>query len=158
MQASAGISIRRFTDEDAPDVSRLILADLWQINARDYGTVAVNALAHGYTPERLRQYARQGAIYVALLAGEIAGTASLQGDRVRNVFVRVDCHKQGIGTALMQHVEKMAQQQGIKRLFLLANLAAVDFYHNLGYVSITEITEPIGPTVLTLVRMEKALS
>jgi|GEM_PF-878280 len=151
------ISIRPFESDDAGDVSQLVIDNLMRVNIGDYGEAAVRQLACGYSPWLLLEYARNGEMYVAVEGSSIVGTATLQQDRVRNVFVRIDHHKQGIGRVLMQYIEGAASRQGVQRLFLLANISAVGFYQNLGYVYVEEKEERIGDTQLKMVVMEKVL-
>ncbi|MFZ5779004.1 MAG: GNAT family N-acetyltransferase [Pseudomonadota bacterium] len=52
---------------------------------------------------------------------------------VRAVFVEPDCARQGIGTALMHHVERDSLAAGIELLTLSATLSGVPLYLRLGY-------------------------
>ena len=149
------ITVRAFQPDDAPAVSRLILEDLLHANSREYGKAAVAELAQFYTPAWLLRFAQNGETYVALQGAAIVGTATLEQDRVRNVFVRLDHHQQGIGRLLMQAIEASACRLGQARLVLSASLAAVDFYRRLGYTPLEEIEETIGPARIKMVRMEK---
>ena len=130
---SQEISIRPFETGDAGCTSRLILDNLSLVNVRDYGEATVRELARYYTPEWLLEFAHSQNIFVAVDPTGVVGTATLDQERVRNVFVRIDRQRQGIGKILMGHVESFAARQGKKRLFLWANIAAVGFYQGLGY-------------------------
>ncbi len=150
-------TIRKFEPGDAPAVSRLILDNLLLVNVLDYGEAAVRELAQFYTPEWLLRYAQNGEMLVALQGAEIVATAALEQDRVRNVFVRVDHHSQGLGRLLMQSIEDAACRRGQARLVLSASLSAVDFYRKLGYAPIEEIEEPIAVATIKMVAMEKLI-
>jgi ribosomal protein S18 acetylase RimI-like enzyme len=82
----------------------------------------------------------------------------LDRDRIRNVFVKMDRHKHGIGTLLMRHIEDIARQEGRSGVFLHANASAVDFYLKLGYTKGKEIEENIGGDALKMVLMKKSLT
>ncbi len=155
MNTIPDITIRRFEECDSDQVSRLIIDNLLLVNVRDYGEAAVRQLASFYSPPFLEKYAQSGEIYVAVERSNIVGTATLERNRVRNVFVRIDHHKQGIGRMLMQHLEGIAWQQGNTRLFLLADISAASFYQKLGYVRVEEKEERIGDTSIKIVVMEK---
>jgi GNAT superfamily N-acetyltransferase len=114
-------------------------------------------LARFYSPKLLLEYAQNGNLYVAVEHSTIIGTAALDQDRVRNVFVRIDHHQQGIGKILMQHIEDIARQHGKIRLSLRASVSAVVFYQKLGFAIVEEIEERIGDAVIKVVEMAKTL-
>jgi predicted N-acetyltransferase YhbS len=155
MIISEDIVIRRFGYADAADVSRLIIDNLMLINIIDYGEAAVKQMTSFYSPEWILRYAQSSEMYVAVRGSDIIGTAMLDQERVRNVFVRIDHHKRGIGKLLMQHVEEAARRQNNTRAVLLANVGAVDFYRNLGYVKGEKREIEIGDARITVVAMEK---
>jgi len=149
------IIIRPFDLTDAEEISRLIVNNLLWVNVHDYGEAAVKQLARFYTPQLVSEYARNDQVMVAVGGSKIIGTASLSQDRVRNVFVRIDRHGQGVGKALMQRVEEMAREQGITRLHLTANFSAVAFYQKLKYIAVAESAESIGNAQIKMMVMEK---
>jgi GNAT superfamily N-acetyltransferase len=151
------IIIRLFENNDASDVSRLIIDNLMQVNIVDYGEAAVEQLALFYSPEWILRYAQSCETFVAEVDSEIIGTATLDQERVRSVFVRMDHHKQGIGQLLMRHVEEAAIRQNLARVTLLANVGAVDFYRNQGYVQGEKNVIEVGDALITVVAMEKTL-
>jgi len=157
MDTTKDITIRGFENGDASDVSQLIIDNLMLVNNRDYGEEAIKQLARFYSPQRLLEYAQDGNMYVAVEHSMIIGTAALDQGRVRNVFVRIDHHQQGIGKILMQHIEDIARQQGKVRLGLRASVSAVVFYQKLGYTIVEEIEECIGNAVIKVVEMVKPL-
>jgi len=157
MDTTKDITIRGFENGDASNVSQLIIDNLMLVNSRDYGEEAARQLARFYSPQLLLEYAQDGYMYVAVEHSMIIGTAALDQDRVRNVFVRIGHHQQGIGKILMQHIEDIARQQGKVRLGLRASVSAVVFYQKLGYAIMEEIEERIGDAVIKVVEMAKTL-
>ncbi len=147
--------IRTFEEDDAAEISRLIIDDLLQVNVRDYGEASVRALAASYTPALVAVYAQYGVTLVAEAEDGLLGTATLEGERVRNVFVRVGSHGRGIGKRLMDAIEDEARRQGLEQLYLLANVAAVEFYEKLGWRVVEEVVERIGEIAVKIVKMEK---
>lgn len=149
--------IRQFESGDAEEVSRLITDDLLLVNVVDYGEAAVKQMALLYSPEWVLRYAQSGETYVAVLGAEIVGTVTLDLERARSLFVRIDHQRQGIGKLLMRHIEEAARRQNNTRVDLLANVAAVDFYRNLGYVQGENREIEVGGARMTVVAMEKVL-
>jgi GNAT superfamily N-acetyltransferase len=157
MSMTNNIIIRPFENNDAVDVSRLIIDNLMQVNVVDYDEAAVEQLALFYSPEWILRYAQSSETFVAEVRSEIIGTATLDQEHVRSVFVRMDHHKQGIGQLLMQHVQEAASRQNLARLTLMANVGAVVFYRNLGYVQGEKKVIEVGDALITVVAMEKTL-
>jgi N-acetylglutamate synthase-like GNAT family acetyltransferase len=157
MNTTKEITIRGFENGDAINLSQLIIDNLMLVNSRDYGEEAARQLARFYSPQLLLEYAQNGNLYVAVEHSTIIGTAALDQDQVRNVFVRIDHHQQGIGKILMQHIENIARQQGKIRLSLRASVSAVVFYQKLGFAIVEEIEERIGNAVIKVVEMAKTL-
>jgi GNAT superfamily N-acetyltransferase len=151
------VVIRPFESGDETDVSRLIIDNLMFVNIVDYGEAAVEQLAFFYSPEWMLRYAQSAEVYVAVARSEIVGTATLDQERVRSVFVRMDHHKQGIGKLLMQFVEEAAIGRGRTRVTLLANVGAVEFYRHLGYVQGENREIEVGDARITVAAMEKTL-
>jgi GNAT superfamily N-acetyltransferase len=158
MNTTKEITIRGFESSDASNVSQLIIDNLMLVNSRDYGKEAATQLTRFYSPQLLLEYAQKGNMFVAVEHSMILGTAALDQDRVRNVFVRIDHHQQGIGKILMQHIEDIARQQSKSRLSLRASVSAVVFYQKLGYTIVEEIEECKGDAVIKVVEMAKPLS
>jgi ribosomal protein S18 acetylase RimI-like enzyme len=78
--------------------------------------------------------------FVAVVDGKVVGTVmgGYDGHRgwVYSLAVDPDYHRQKIGTALMQHVEKALSEQGSPKInlqVLASNAAAIEFYEKLGY-------------------------
>jgi N-acetylglutamate synthase-like GNAT family acetyltransferase len=151
------ISIRKFDNGDADNVSRLIIDNLTTRAVLDYGKAAVTQLVQFYSPQQMKDCARNEELYVALDASEIVGTAGLDQSRIRNVFVRTDHHRRGIGSQLVRHLEDIAARQGKVNVFLFANLSTVDFYQEQGYSIVEEKTEAIGTVTLAMMLMIKRL-
>jgi GNAT superfamily N-acetyltransferase len=149
--------IRKFESGDAEEVSRLIIDDLLLVNVVDYGEAAVKQMAFFYSPDWVLRYAQSGETYVAALRSEIVGTVTLDQERARSLFVRIDQQRQGIGKLLMHHIEEAARRRNNARMVLLANVAAMDFYRNLGYVQGENREIEVGGARMTVVAMEKVL-
>jgi GNAT superfamily N-acetyltransferase len=150
--------VRRFSPDDAAQLSRLIVQNLQLVNIRDYSREAIDALILSYTPERIRHTAEHSYTVVCADGENIVGTATLDGDRVRNVFVEVDRHGQGIGRNLMGEIEAHALDNQLRRICLLTGLTGEGFYQKLGYVTIDHIEHDLDGVLLVFIKMEKELA
>lgn len=153
--------LRRAVPSDAAEIWG-IRADAVRAGCRDhYPAAIVAALAAEPIPETFPATLGRHYFAAALLEGRIVGFAALKRDPgiVDAVFVRAEGMRQGIGAALLAHVEARARMLGLAALSLKASLNAVPFYERAGYVA----GEPARHTTrsgleIACVHMEKRLA
>lgn len=150
--------LREFLVEDAEELSELIRRNLRQVLSQEYDPEAIEALLPLYTPERIREWPSGQYTIVCQDAEGVIGTASLDGNRVRNVFVAVDRHGEGIGRLLMEELEAHAREAQLTRLYLHAGLTAEGFYHQLGYRTVKRAGRKLKGVPIPDIKMEKRLS
>jgi putative acetyltransferase len=97
---------------------------------------------------------------IADLDGEPVGFGALvlAPPELRACYVVPEAARSGVGTALVREIERIAIQNGVKRLDLLSSLNAEPFYAALGYDS-TEATNHVlqSGQVMAAVKMSKTL-
>lgn len=99
-------------------------------------------------------------VWVAQIGVALVGFAELDaGDReVRMVYVEPTVADRGIGTRLLQKVEREAAERGIERLSLRSSLNAVPFFERFGWEERAERERRLADgTILRIVDMEKAV-
>lgn len=131
-------TIREATAADAAPISAVILAALWGSNAADYPPGVIEDTAPNFAPERLVDLMAMRRTWIAVRGDAIVGTASLQGDGVRTVFVLPAAQAGGIGVSLMRQVETFARSRQIASLTVPSSITAVGFYRKLGYVALRD--------------------
>ena len=149
--------VRRFLPSDAEALSQIFNENLRQINIRDYPSEAIEALVKLYTPDQIIERSSEWITFVCIDGHDVVGTASLDHDRVREVFVEISHHRTGIGKQLMHAIELKAKEQHLEKLFLLAGISAEDFYRRLGYLVIKRFDNDLNGIPLRVIRMEKVL-
>jgi N-acetylglutamate synthase-like GNAT family acetyltransferase len=90
-------------------------------------------------------------VFVAEIDGHIVGFATImahEGDdaEIDGLFVEPSEWRKGIGTALVQQIEREAAAWGASRLHVLANRNALGFYEAMGFSAIGEKRTELGPT------------
>ena len=150
--------IRKFAPEDVENLSRLIIQNLRHVNIRDYSAESIEALVPYYTPDQIISLSKTCYMIVSVHGADLVGTATLDGDRVRNVFTDIDMHKKGIGRLLMADLEAYAIENNLTKIYLHAGLSAQDFYSKLGYETIKRIEHELDGNPLPVIKMEKVLS
>jgi N-acetylglutamate synthase-like GNAT family acetyltransferase len=125
--------IRRASPDDAPAISEIILAALRETNARDYAPQIIARVEESFTPSRVEELIRTRKVLVALAGERIIGTASLEGEWIRTVFVAPDAQGKGVGRRLMARIEDLARHAGLATLQVPATVTAERFYSKLGF-------------------------
>jgi len=130
--------IRRAQAKDAEEISRIILRALRITNAADYPPHVIDAVALSFTPKQVSAQLATRQVFVAIVDGQVVGTASLHGQVVRSVYVDPDHQKCGIGGKLMDAVEQLARDQSIGTLGVPSSITAQGFYHRRGFLFVRE--------------------
>jgi N-acetylglutamate synthase-like GNAT family acetyltransferase len=90
--------------------------------------------------------------YVYRLKEKIAAVAALSTEdacsgRIRWVYVLTRYQKQGVGTAVVHHLEKVARQKGLKKITPMTDNGAewaLKFYRKLGFILAYRVPNPWG--------------
>ncbi|MDU8499173.1 GNAT family N-acetyltransferase [Pseudomonas syringae] len=135
------IKVRPARTADAGAISRVVLAALRTSNARDYPDSVIERVQLSFSPAAIERLMQQRRMFVALAGEEIVGTASLEGQVVRSVFVDPDRHRRGVGRLLMEELERVALEAGIRLLIVPSSLTAQGFYTALGFRLVREHQE-----------------
>src|ERR1700712_1599464 len=104
-------TIRPAVDDDANQISAVILRALRENNAKDYSDEIIERVERSFSPCAVVQLISKRTVFVATVNGRIVGTASLDGSVVRTVFVNPDVQAKGIGKLLMAEVERVALER-----------------------------------------------
>lgn len=130
--------VRPATSEDAAAISRVVIAALQKSNSHDYSPDVITQVEKSFTPEAISALLGKRKVFVAWLREDIAGTASLEGDVVRSVFVDPAYQGRGIGRQLMEVIQATAASSGIGALRVPSSITAQSFYATLGYQKIRD--------------------
>ena len=146
--------IRKFKPEDATKLSKLMRETIVTSLSSDYSKKAIKVLSGGYDAEGLIKHSEKTAIFVAFQDGKLLGTISLEGNRIRNMFVLPKLQGKRIGSKLLKYIEKFAKKRREKTLKVRSSLTAFGFYKRLGYCKTRRGSiKLIGP----IIWMEKKL-
>jgi GNAT superfamily N-acetyltransferase len=135
---TAAVLIRPAGIADAEAISRLVTHTLRMSNAADYSPAIIDGVVANFTPAHIASRMHGRRVWVASREDGIIGTASLDGDVVRTVFVDPGHQGTGVGAALMRHVEAHAAATAIALLTVPSSLTAQGFYAHLGYRAVRE--------------------
>ncbi len=130
-----------------------------EINSRDYTPQEIEVWLARKSPEKEEARIGAGEVYVCIGDDEaLLGYGSRTGDRIAALYVAPDRQGQGVGSMLLEQLERDAIAEGIEVLELNSTLTAVGFYQYHGYEALgrTQCFEAGGQT-LEAVAMQKRL-
>lgn len=153
------VSIRRITPADADAVQEIIHRGLREINGKDYPSTRIEEYCEYFTVEKIKSQAETAHMYVAVSdSGKVVGTgtiASFWGSETESILLTIyvlpDLIGHGIGTAIIQALEKDEYFLRAKRIEIPSSITAVNFYRKMGY----GFKNGSEPDEEGLVRMEK---
>lgn len=128
------ILVRPARSDEAASISRVIIASLHKVNAKDYSEAVIARVEKGFSPAAVSNFLTRRLVFVAVHLGSIVGTASLDGNVVRAVFVDPEYLGRGIGRALMVEVQRAALENSVTVLTVPASVTAEAFYAKRGDV------------------------
>lgn len=158
--ATEEIRVRRAARNDGEHIWRVHTAAIRETCSSRYTDEEINAWTSRLTPDSYDSVIRGKALYVAQSDDRIIGFGQLNvvTGEVEAVYVLPDYTGKGIGSRLLDTLEEVARECGLKRLHLDSSLNAVGFYEHKGYVIKGETHHVMLTDVsLPCMRMEKAL-
>jgi GNAT superfamily N-acetyltransferase len=135
------VKIRPYLSSDARAVSELIRRTMHISNTADYPLERLQPLIDYFSPEKVDALGQERACFVAEAQGEILGTGALEGDELVTFFVSPERQGHGVGSLLLEAVERVASERGLQELRVGASLAGAPFYQKRGYEPTGELLE-----------------
>ncbi len=146
--------VRPATIDDSAAISRVVIAALRETNSQDYSPDVIAQVERSFAPEAVRALLDKRKVFVALLGENITGTASLDGDVVRSVFVDPAYQGGGIGRSLMDVIHATAVSAGVGVLRVPSSITAEEFYAGLGYQKVRNEFHGAERTIIMEKRLE----
>lgn len=149
------VVIRRFEQQDCKSVSDLIRRTMGESNSDEYPPEVLVPLIEYFTPEKVAALAAERYCVVAETdSGHIVGTAALEGNELVTFFVSPDQQSAGIGTALLEALERDARRLHLAHLHVKSSLTGAAFYERRGFVRTGRV---VSGTAGEQIEMEKPL-
>ena len=157
---AAAVALRPMLPTDGPVLAALFRASIAELTGDDYSQDQQEAWAGAAEDEAA--FARRLAAaltLVATISGEVAGFASLAGkDKVDMLYGAPDRARQGVATALVDALVKLATARGGTKLTVDASDTAQPLFAKLGFVAVTRNTVPVAGEWLGNTTMERTLA
>jgi len=158
-RASLTFALRPFLIEDAPLLAEIFRASIEELGADDYSESQQEAWASA---------ADDGAAFAERLTGELTLIATLNSSPIGFAALKDNTHVdflyvhpavvgQGVGSMLLDAVERLAAARGARRLVADASDSAQEFFRKRGFVPTQRNSVPLGGEWLANTTMEKTL-
>ncbi|MCP4176295.1 MAG: GNAT family N-acetyltransferase [bacterium] len=139
------ITIRKYRKNDARTVAALISRTYSQFCRVEGTESAVQDYVDYYNPSGKTDdeidslYSKTPFRLVAVANQQIVGVLRAHKNRITNLFVDGDHHRQGIANRLVYRFEESCQAEGFTEIVLRGSLYAIPFYESLGYTKTADI-------------------
>lgn len=134
------MTIRRFVDSDADEISSLIGRNFLEINSKDYPLEEMIEKSKEFSSEKVKQRSNNGHMYVVCDTDKIVGTGTISdfwGSKTESIlltiFVLPEYHGQGIGRMIIETLESDELFLRAERIEVCSSITACDFYKKCGY-------------------------
>ncbi len=135
-----GITVRRFVETDAAEVSALITKTLRITNSRDYSPAFIEKEVAQFTPEKVIERAGWTHFYVFCDGEKIVGCGAIgpywgseTESSLFNIFVLPEYQGKGVGRKIIETLEADEYALRAKRIEIPASITACAFYRKMGY-------------------------
>jgi putative acetyltransferase len=154
------LALRPFLAADAPLLADIFRSSIADLTADDYSEAQQGAWASvADDEEAFKQRLVDRLTLVATLDGSAVGFAALQNsDQIDMLYVHPAMAGQGVGTMLLDALERLAAARGTKRLLTDASDNARPFFERRGYVAQQRNTVSLAGEWLANTTMEKKLA
>lgn len=145
---------RRARPEDGQEIGQLIFDTVRSVNIKDYSPAQVET----WVPDAKLYTTYEGIAFVVEKEGKIVGFANIKDKGLlHRLYVHKDHQGKGIGSLLIDALEKEATKLGWKKLQTEASITAKPFFERKGFHSIEEQTINLRGVNFVNYKMEKLL-
>jgi putative acetyltransferase len=158
-RATPTFALRPYVPDDAPVLAGIFAASIEALAADDYSESQVDAWAAVADDEDEFALRVAGLLtLVATLEGSPVGFASLEAPgHLDLLYVHPAVAGQGVGTMLLDALEKLAAARGASKLTVDASDNAQDFFRARGFKAMQRNSVPLGGEWFANTTMEKPL-
>jgi putative acetyltransferase len=159
-RAHPKLAMRPYLPADAPLVAEILRASIEELTGDDYSEAQRQAWASvADDEEAFAARLAQALTLLGTIDGSPVGFAALDGgDKVDMLYVHPAAAGHGVGTMLIDALEKLAASRGARRLTADVSDSAQDFFRRRGFVPQQRNSVPVGDEWLANTTMEKQLA
>lgn len=148
------LTIRPATRGDAGAIHRVHTRSITTLCPNHYPGEVINGWLRGRTPEGYYSSIDTGSVFVAEIAGEVAGFGRAVKGEVLSVYVDPDHASRGVGSLLLAHAIAVAREGHDGPIAVVSTINAEAFYLKHGFTVVNRTTEPRNNIEIAIVEME----
>ena len=134
------VIVKPYEENNAEEIVNLIIRNFREVNVKDYGEEAIEAIAATHDVKWFQGVAGYAHVYVFWNEDRIAGVGSISSfwgspteSILLTIFVLPELHGQGIGSYIVDTLETDPLFLRAERIEIPASITAVEFYRKKGY-------------------------
>jgi GNAT superfamily N-acetyltransferase len=133
MNEKENILIRDYEERDLESLEYVVHRTIKESYNKFYTPEAIKYFLELHSKENMEKDIPNGRTLVLQLKDKIIATGSIVENEIKRVFILPEYQGRGYGRRIMEMLEKIALDNGIRRVKLCASLPSKDFYLTLGY-------------------------
>jgi putative acetyltransferase len=155
------VAIRTAGPSDALGFLETLNASIRGVASADYPPEIIESWSIPIGPKSLSRYADnpEGELRIlAEIGDEVVGIGAtvLKSCELRACYLAPNGLRRGVGTALVQELERIAKAEGLEHFHLTGTITAEPFYNALGYTSLQRVETPTrGGLMMAAIKMRK---
>jgi putative acetyltransferase len=159
-RAHPRLAMRPFLPADTPLLAEIFRASIEELTGDDYSEAQQEAwVAAADDEQAFGARLAKGLTLLGTMDGSPVGFASLvDNERLDMLYVHPAAAGHGVGSMLVDALEKLATARGTRRLRAEVSDSAQDFFKRRGFVAQQRNTVPLGDEWLANTTMEKPLA
>jgi putative acetyltransferase len=159
-RAHPRLAMRPFLPADTPLLAEIFRASIEELTGDDYSEAQQEAwVAAADDEQAFGARLAKGLTLLGTMDGSPVGFASLvDNERLDMLYVHPAAAGHGVGSMLVDALEKLAAARGARRLRAEVSDSAQDFFKRRGFVAQQRNTVPLGDEWLANTTMEKPLA
>jgi putative acetyltransferase len=151
--------MRPFLPADLALVAEIFRASIEELTGEEYSAAQQEAWASAADDQAaFAVRLAKGVTLLGTMDGSPVGFAALDAERLDMLYVHPAAAGQGVGSMLVDALEKLAASRGAKRLLADVSDSAQDFFRRRGFVPRQRNSMPVGDEWLANTTMEKPLA
>lgn len=151
--------LRQAAEADVPRLAALYAETALALGTWCYSEQQVQAWASfANDPAAFGHYVLGATTWIAQQSGtdQLLGFCGVDAEgEVRSFYVRFDCTRRGLGTALLRHALAVAQQRGLQHFSVWATPFSLPVFERAGFVLVRKVVEPYQGVLFERYRMER---
>jgi GNAT superfamily N-acetyltransferase len=114
-------------------------------------------IADGRTTEYVHKIAANRTIVLATIKDEVIGMGGLKKNEIRHMYVHSGYQRKGVGSAILNFIEKEAYSRGFSSLIVNSVTNSEDFYIKNGFKSLIKTQIERHGSILEAILLEKII-